>query len=80
MASRQLQTAEAAHAARTADAVKAAELAQQFTGSNAAIAQDLTVTDRAVEKHVANIFTKLALPVSAADSRRVLAVLRYLGV
>jgi DNA-binding NarL/FixJ family response regulator len=48
--------------------------------SNAAIAQELTVTDRAVEKHVANIFTKLALPVSAADSRRVLAVLRYLGV
>jgi DNA-binding NarL/FixJ family response regulator len=48
--------------------------------SNAAIAQELTVTERAVEKHVANIFTKLALPVSASDSRRVLAVLRYLGV
>lgn len=46
--------------------------------SNTAIAQELTVTERAVEKHVGNIFTKLALPVSAADSRRVLAVLRYL--
>jgi DNA-binding NarL/FixJ family response regulator len=48
--------------------------------SNAAIAQELTITERAVEKHVANIFTKLVLPVSTADSRRVLAVLRYLGV
>jgi DNA-binding NarL/FixJ family response regulator len=47
--------------------------------SNAAIARDLVVTERAVEKHVANIFTKLTLPVSAADHRRVLAVLRYLG-
>jgi DNA-binding NarL/FixJ family response regulator len=47
--------------------------------SNTSIAQQLTVTERAVEKHVANIFTKLDLPVSAADSRRVLAVLRYLG-
>jgi DNA-binding NarL/FixJ family response regulator len=48
--------------------------------SNAAIARQLVVTERAVEKHVANIFTKLDLPVSAADHRRVLAVLRYLGV
>jgi DNA-binding NarL/FixJ family response regulator len=48
--------------------------------SNTAIAAELTITERAVEKHVANIFTKLALPVSTADSRRVLAVLRYLGV
>jgi DNA-binding NarL/FixJ family response regulator len=47
--------------------------------SNTSIAQQLIVTERAVEKHVANIFTKLDLPVSAADSRRVLAVLRYLG-
>jgi hypothetical protein len=31
-----------------------------------------------VEKHVANIFTKLNLPVSQADHRRVLAVLRFL--
>ncbi|MCC9311674.1 response regulator transcription factor [Kitasatospora sp. RB6PN24] len=47
--------------------------------TNSAIAQALTVTDRAIEKHVANIFLKLDLPVSAADHRRVLAVLRYLG-
>jgi DNA-binding NarL/FixJ family response regulator len=48
--------------------------------SNSAIAEALFVTERAVEKHVANIFTKLDLPVSAADHRRVLAVLRYLGL
>ena len=46
--------------------------------SNAAIAGLLVVTERAVEKHVANIFLKLQLPVDAADHRRVLAVLRYL--
>ncbi len=47
--------------------------------SNAAVAARLVITERAVEKHVANIFLKLDLPVSAADHRRVLAVLRYLG-
>lgn len=47
--------------------------------TNAAIAKKLVVSDRAVEKHVANIFTKLDLPPSEADHRRVLAVLRYLG-
>jgi DNA-binding NarL/FixJ family response regulator len=47
--------------------------------SNAAIAVALVVTERAIEKHVANIFLKLDLPVSAADHRRVLAVLRFLG-
>jgi DNA-binding NarL/FixJ family response regulator len=36
------------------------------------------VTERAVEKHVANIFSKLGLPPSETDNRRVLAVLRYL--
>jgi DNA-binding NarL/FixJ family response regulator len=46
--------------------------------SNAAIARRLVVTDRAVEKHVANILTKLDLPPSEEDHRRVLAVLRYL--
>jgi DNA-binding NarL/FixJ family response regulator len=46
--------------------------------SNAAIAKKLVVTERAVEKHVANIFTKFDLPLSADDHRRVLAVLRYL--
>ena len=48
--------------------------------SNAAIAKAMFVSERAVEKHVASIFTKLDLPVSGADHRRVLAVLRYLGI
>ena len=47
--------------------------------SNAAIAATLVVTERAVEKHIGNIFAKLGLPPSDADHRRVLAVLRYLG-
>jgi DNA-binding NarL/FixJ family response regulator len=46
--------------------------------SNAAIAQRLVITERAVEKHVGNIFLKFELPPSDADHRRVLAVLRYL--
>jgi DNA-binding NarL/FixJ family response regulator len=46
--------------------------------SNAAIAERLVVGQGAVEKHVANIFLKLDLPVSDTDNRRVLAVLRYL--
>ena len=46
--------------------------------SNSAIADALVVTPRAVEKHVGNIFTKLDLPESTTDHRRVLAVLRYL--
>ncbi|MEO6886938.1 MAG: response regulator transcription factor [Jatrophihabitantaceae bacterium] len=45
--------------------------------SNSGIAGTLFITDRAVEKHVANIFTKLDLPPSETDNRRVLAVLRY---
>jgi DNA-binding NarL/FixJ family response regulator len=46
--------------------------------SNAAIARTLAVTDRAVEKHVGNVFAKLGLPPASGDHRRVLAVLRYL--
>jgi DNA-binding NarL/FixJ family response regulator len=46
--------------------------------SNAAIASRLTVTERAVSKHINSIFTKLNLPVSDEDNRRVLAVLAYL--
>jgi DNA-binding NarL/FixJ family response regulator len=47
-------------------------------GSNAGIAARLFVTERAVEKHVANIFLKLDLAPSDTGNRRVLAVLRYL--
>ncbi|HEX4218731.1 MAG TPA: response regulator transcription factor [Acidimicrobiales bacterium] len=46
--------------------------------SNAAIARALVISEGAVEKHVANIFAKLDLPVSESDHRRVLAVLRFL--
>lgn len=46
--------------------------------SNAGIADRLVITEGAVEKHVANIFAKLDLPVSESDNRRVLAVVRYL--
>ena len=46
--------------------------------SNHAIAAELVITDRAVEKHVTSIFSKLDLPATADDHRRVLAVLAYL--
>ncbi len=46
--------------------------------SNAAIATRLVIGERAVEKHVAGIFTTLDLPPSAQENRRVVAVLRYL--
>ncbi|MGH3313726.1 MAG: response regulator transcription factor [Streptomyces sp.] len=46
--------------------------------SNAAIASQLFVTERAVAKHTSNIFGKLGLPPSDDDNRRVMAVLAYL--
>jgi DNA-binding NarL/FixJ family response regulator len=46
--------------------------------SNAAIAAKLFVTDKAIGKHINNIFGKLDLPMDHDDNRRVLAVLRYL--
>jgi DNA-binding NarL/FixJ family response regulator len=48
--------------------------------SNAAIAAALVVGEGAVAKHINNIFAKLNLAPADRDHRRVLAVLRYLGV
>jgi DNA-binding NarL/FixJ family response regulator len=54
-------------------------LAQMAEGrSNAGIAHRLWVTEGTVEKHVRSILTKLTLPETADDHRRVLAVLTYL--
>jgi len=47
--------------------------------SNAAIAQRLVITERAVAKHTASIFLRLGLQPSDDDNRRVLAVLAFLG-
>jgi DNA-binding NarL/FixJ family response regulator len=47
-------------------------------GSNAGIARRIFVSEGTVEKHVRSILTKLNLPESETDHRRVLAVLRFL--
>jgi DNA-binding NarL/FixJ family response regulator len=46
--------------------------------SNRGIAEELVVTEAAVEKHVTGIFHKLELGSAPTDHRRVLAVLTYL--
>ncbi|MFY9651373.1 MAG: response regulator transcription factor [Trebonia sp.] len=46
--------------------------------SNGAIAATLVISERAVEKYIASIFSKFGLAPSDSDHRRVLAVLRYL--
>lgn len=46
---------------------------------NAGIAQSLVVTERAVSKHIGNVFLKLGLPTGDSGRRRVLAVLAYLN-
>jgi len=46
--------------------------------TNRAIAGELFVSERAIERHVTSIFTKLGLPATEEDHRRVLAVLAYL--
>jgi DNA-binding NarL/FixJ family response regulator len=46
--------------------------------SNQGIADEFVITLRAVEKYVSSIFTKLDLPTTSSDSKRVLAVLLYL--
>ncbi|MFD1048561.1 response regulator transcription factor, partial [Kibdelosporangium lantanae] len=47
--------------------------------ANGDIATHMTITERAVHKHVGNIFAKLDLPPSDSGHRRVLAVLAYLN-
>lgn len=47
--------------------------------TNRAIAEELVITERAVEKHITNIFDKLDLEHSPDDHRRVLAVLKFLN-
>jgi len=46
--------------------------------SNGAVARELVVTERAIEKHVTSIFSKLGLTAAPDGHRRVLAVLKYL--
>lgn len=46
--------------------------------SNAAIAQQLVLTEKAISKHVSHIYDELGLEPHADDHRRVLAVMRYL--
>jgi DNA-binding NarL/FixJ family response regulator len=46
--------------------------------TNQAIATRLDIALRSVEKHVSTIFTKLGLPDTGSEHRRVLAVLRFL--
>ncbi|MBJ6640776.1 response regulator transcription factor [Streptomyces sp. DHE7-1] len=48
--------------------------------SNLGIAQQLVVSESTVAKHINNILAKLDLPNADADHRRVLAVLRFLGI
>jgi DNA-binding NarL/FixJ family response regulator len=46
--------------------------------SNAGIADAMVITQRAAEKYVSTIFTKLGIPATGSESRRVLAVLLFL--
>jgi DNA-binding NarL/FixJ family response regulator len=46
---------------------------------NTAIAATLVITERAVSKHIGNIFLMLGLPPTDAGHRRVLAVLAHLN-
>jgi DNA-binding NarL/FixJ family response regulator len=47
--------------------------------SNAGIARQLWITEGTVEKHVHSILTKLRLPATEDDQRRVLAVITFLS-
>ena len=46
--------------------------------SNQAIAAEMAITLRSVEKYVSSVFTKLGLPTTGHEHRRVLAVLQFL--
>ena len=46
--------------------------------SNAGIAESMVITQRAAEKYVSTIFSKLGIPATGSESRRVLAVLLFL--
>jgi hypothetical protein len=46
---------------------------------NRGIGDELFLTERGVEKHVRNIYSKLELPLAGADHRRVLAALTYIS-
>jgi len=46
--------------------------------SNQAIAAEMAITLRSVEKYVSSVFTKLGLPTTGLEHRRVLAVLQFL--
>lgn len=48
--------------------------------SNSGIAKSLYITEGSVEKHISNILLKLGLTVEEENHRRVLAVLKYLGI
>jgi DNA-binding NarL/FixJ family response regulator len=65
---------------RTLSAREREVLEQMAQGrSNAAIAQHLFISEKAVSKHSTSIFMKLGLEPSDDDNRRVLAVLAYLN-
>ena len=49
-------------------------------GSNAGIADAMVITKRAAEKYVPTIFTKLGIPATGSEPRRVLAVLLSLAL
>ena len=77
-----LESEERRHASPLADLTPRERevLAAMAAGkSNAAIAEELFLTKRAVEKHVGAIFLKLGLPDEEQVSRRVAAVLLYLA-
>ena len=60
-------------------ATELAVLAAMAEGrTNVAIATDLAISEHALQRHIASVFSKLDLPIGAAGHRRVLAVLMYL--